>query len=64
MRTTLILKDELVKKAQEMTGITEKTALVHRGLELLIQQEAAQRLMKLKGYDPKAAASRKRYFWK
>lgn len=65
MRTTLNLKDELVKKAQEMTGIKEKTALVHRGLELLIQQEAAQRLIKLKGYDLHASAGpRKRHFEK
>ncbi len=63
MRTTLNLKDDLVKKAQELTGIKEKTALVHKGLELLIQQEAAQRLIKLKGYDPDATAGpRKRYF--
>jgi Arc/MetJ family transcription regulator len=63
MRTTLNLKDDLVKKAQEMTGIKEKTALVHRGLELLIQQEAAQRLMRLKGYDPNATVGpRKRHF--
>ena len=65
MRTTLNLKDELVKKAQEMTGIKEKTALIHRGLELLIQQEAAQRLLKLKGYDPAATAGpRRRYLEK
>ncbi len=65
MRTTLNLKDDLVKKAQELTGIKEKTALVHRGLELLIQQEAALRLIKLKGYDPSATARpRKRYFEK
>jgi Arc/MetJ family transcription regulator len=65
MRTTLNLKDDLVKKAQEMTGIKEKTALVHRGLELLIQQEAAHRLGKLKGYDPHATSGpRKRYFEK
>jgi hypothetical protein len=56
MRTTLNLKDELVKKAQELSGIKEKTALIHRGLELLIQQTAAQRLMRLKGYDPDASA--------
>jgi hypothetical protein len=63
MRTTLNLRDELVKQAQEMTGIKEKTALIHKGLELLIQQEAAQRLMRLKGYDPHAAAGpRKRHF--
>ncbi len=62
MRTTLNLKDDLVKKAQEMTGIKEKTALIHRGLELLIQQGAAQRLIKLKGYDTKATAGlRRRY---
>ncbi len=61
MRTTLIIKEELMKTAQEMTGITEKTALVHRGLELLIQEEAAKRLVKLGGSDPGAkAAPRKR----
>lgn len=56
MRTTLILKDELIKKAQEMTGISEKTAVIHRGLELLIQEEAAKRLALLGGSDAKAAA--------
>lgn len=61
MRTTLILKDHLLKTAQEMTGIQEKTALVHRGLELLIQEAAAQRLAQLGGSDRKAkAAPRKR----
>ena len=57
MRTTLNLKDDLLKTAQEMTGIKEKTALIHLGLELLIQQEAAKRLLKLKGYDPNATVS-------
>lgn len=54
MRTTLILKDVLVKQAQEMTGIKEKTALVHRGLELLIQDEAAKRLIQMGGTDRQA----------
>jgi hypothetical protein len=54
MRTTLNLKDDLVKKAQELTGIEEKTALIHHGLELLIQKEAAKRLIKLGGSDPNA----------
>lgn len=62
MRTTIILKDELIKKAQEMTGVVEKTALIHRGLELLIQQEAAKRLIQLGGSDPKAKLpTRKKY---
>jgi Arc/MetJ family transcription regulator len=63
MRTTLIIKDELMKKAQEISGIKEKTALVHRGLELLIEEEAAKRLVKLGGSDSIAASGpRKRYF--
>lgn len=63
MRTTLNLKDDLVKQAQQLSGIEEKTALIHRGLELLIQEEAAKRLIKLGGSDPRAkAAPRKRCF--
>jgi hypothetical protein len=52
MRTTVILKDELIKKAREATGITEKTALIHKGLEALIQQAAIDRLIKLGGSAP------------
>ena len=44
MRTTLILRDDLVRRAAELTGIPEKTALVHAGLEALIARESARRL--------------------
>ena len=57
MRSTLILKDDLVQKAQELTGISEKTALIHEGLKLLIQKEVAKRLSKLGGSDPTAKAA-------
>lgn len=60
MRTTLNLKDALVKKAQELTGIEEKTALIHEGLELLIQREAAKRLIKFGGSAPDAKAPLRR----
>jgi hypothetical protein len=60
MRTTLILDDKLILKARELTGIQEKTALIHRGLELLIQKEAAVRLKKLGGSDPQATAGPRR----
>ena len=60
MRTTLNLKSDLVKKAQELTGIEEKTALIHQGLELLIQREAAKRLAKLGGSDSTAKAPLRR----
>jgi Arc/MetJ family transcription regulator len=43
MKTTMLLDDELVRKARELIGIKEKTALVHAGLRALIAQEAARR---------------------
>jgi Arc/MetJ family transcription regulator len=51
MRTTLILRDDLVRKAAELTGIEEKTALVHAGLEALVAREAARRLAALGGSE-------------
>ena len=52
MRTTLILNDELVEKARKLTGIQEKTALVHKGLEELIARESARMLAALGGSEP------------
>ena len=60
MRTTLILRDDLVERATELTQITEKTALVHAGLEALIAATAARRLARLGGTDRQAAAGRRR----
>lgn len=52
MRTTINLDDELIAEAQRLTGIRERTALVHEGLRLLIQREAARRLARLGGSAP------------
>lgn len=52
MRTTLALDDELLLRAQELTGIKEKSALVHEALTALIQREAARRLARLGGSEP------------
>jgi Arc/MetJ family transcription regulator len=52
MRTTLILDDELVQEAMRQTGLREKTAVVHLGLESLIQRESAKRLAALGGSMP------------
>jgi Arc/MetJ family transcription regulator len=61
MRTTLTLDDELLAKAHEMTGVAERSTLIHDGLRLLIQHEAARRLALLGGSDPTAKpAPRKR----
>jgi Arc/MetJ family transcription regulator len=52
MRTTLNLDDALVDEARRVTGIQEKTALVHRGLEELIARESARALAALGGASP------------
>jgi Arc/MetJ family transcription regulator len=53
MRTTLIIDEDLLQRARELTGIKEKTALIHAGLEALIAREAAKRLASLGGTEPK-----------
>lgn len=53
MRTTLNLDDALLNEARRITGIQEKTALVHRGLEELIARESARLLAALGGMSPK-----------
>lgn len=52
MRTTLALDDDLLAKAQEYTGLEEKSALVREALKALIQREAARRLAALGGSNP------------
>jgi len=52
MRTTLALDDELVRTAQEYTGVSEKTALIREALKALIERESARRLAALGGSMP------------
>ena len=52
MRTTLNLDDELLEEARRLTGMTERTALLHEGLRALIQRESARRLARLGGSEP------------
>ena len=53
MRTTLNIDDTLIEKASKLTGTTEKTKLVRRGLEALIALESARRLAALGGTEKK-----------
>jgi len=55
MRSTLIIDDELVDRARELTGIDEKTALVREGLRALVAMETARRLAALGGTEPELA---------
>jgi Arc/MetJ family transcription regulator len=53
MRTTIALDDELLRMAQEFTGVAEKTALIREALKALIERESARRLASLGGSMPK-----------
>ena len=53
MRTTLNIEEKLIHKAEELTGIHEKTHLVRLGLEALIARESSKRLAKLGGTERK-----------
>jgi Arc/MetJ family transcription regulator len=52
MRSTVALDDDLVRTAQEYTGVTERTALLREALKALIQVEASRRLASLGGTMP------------
>jgi Arc/MetJ family transcription regulator len=44
MRISVILDDQLVEDAKQLSGITGKSALVSAGLEALVARESARRL--------------------
>ena len=54
MRTTIILDDELLARAEQLTSLHEKSALVREALKALIEREAARRLARLGGSVPDA----------
>lgn len=60
MRTTIALDDELVAKALEFTGLTEKSALIREALKALIERESARRLARLGGSEPHLQKIRRR----
>jgi Arc/MetJ family transcription regulator len=60
MRTTLNLDDDKIAKARDLTGLTEKTALIHAGFDALIARASAQRLADLGGQFPMTTPPRRR----
>lgn len=60
MRTTVTIDDDLLERAAELTGMTERTALLREGLKTLIRVESAKRLAALGGSDAKASAAPRR----
>ncbi len=60
MRTTINLDDELIEDAIRISGIRERTALVHEGLRALIERESARRLARLGGVAPQLESTPRR----
>ncbi len=62
MRTTLALDDELLARAQELTGLKEKSTVVREALKALVEREAARRLARMGGTEPDLRAPPRRRF--
>ncbi len=60
MRTTLNIDDALLAKAKRLSGLKEKTAIVHAGLEALVALESARRLAALGGTEKDLRAVHRR----
>ena len=60
MRTTINLDESLLEEAHRLTGVAERTELVHEGLRALVAREKARRLARLGGTEPRLAAPRRR----
>lgn len=60
MRTTLDLDEELLREAMKVTQAPTKTAVVHAGLEALVESAARKRLANLYGRIPEAEAAPRR----
>lgn len=60
MRTTVNLDDELLAKAELVSGIRERAALVNEGIRALIERESARRLARLGGSQPQLEPVRRR----
>jgi len=54
MKATIAIDDELFAKAQEYTGLQQKSALVREALKTLVEREAARRLARMGGTQPDA----------
>ena len=56
MRMTIDVDDELLARAEELTGISERSALIRDAVELLVRIETGRQLAALGGSDQVAEA--------
>ena len=48
-RTVVDIEDDLLKKAQELTGINKKVEIVNYAIRKLVEQKEIERILELKG---------------
>ena len=60
MRTTINIDDELLATARQLSGINERTAMLHEALRALIERESARRLARLGGSERQLQAAPRR----
>jgi hypothetical protein len=60
MRATITLDEKLLEAASAVVGTTERSVVFRQASEALIERDAALRLARLGGSDPRASASPRR----
>jgi Arc/MetJ family transcription regulator len=60
MRTTVALDDELLARAEALSGLKERAPLLREALKALIERESARRLARLGGSEPGLEPVRRR----
>jgi Arc/MetJ family transcription regulator len=60
MRTTVALDDKLLAKAQQFTGLQERSALLQEALKALIARESARRAQRFAAAECRLKAIRRR----
>jgi Arc/MetJ family transcription regulator len=60
MRTTVTLDDDLLRRAEQLCGIPERSRLLREALQALVERESARRLARLGGSEPQLEAPPRR----
>lgn len=60
MRTTVTLDDDLLRQAEQLSGIPERSRLLREALKALVARESARRLARLGDSEPQLEVSPRR----
>jgi Arc/MetJ family transcription regulator len=60
LRISVTIDDELMRRAQELTGIETRSKLIREALVALVERESSRRLARLGGSEPDLKPVRRR----